>query len=71
MVSEQLPGRITPDATDRPFTAIVTTHADGGWLSILKLGEGATLNKWFPDEEGARRYPDELAAWLSWRNGTR
>ena len=68
MAIEQLPECETTDGTDSPFTAIFTANADGGWLTVLKLGDGATLSRWFPDEEDARRYPDELTAWLNGRN---
>ena len=65
MSSDQSQRSVTPDFTHPAFTAVVTPNPDGGWLTILTLRDGATLSKWFQDEERARRYPDELAGWLN------
>ena len=36
----------------------------GGWIIEIVLGDGATVSKWFPDAESARRYPLDLQIWL-------
>lgn len=36
----------------------------GGWIIEIVLGDGATVSKWFPDAESARRYPLDLQTWL-------
>ena len=47
-----------------PFSAHVAPDADSGWLTVIVLHDGASVSKWFEDEDDARRYPIELAAWL-------
>jgi hypothetical protein len=46
------------------FSAHVTAHPGGGWITVVVLGDGASVSKWFPAEAEARHYPDELIAWL-------
>ena len=53
------------DLTHPSFSASVEPNRDGGWLTVVNLGDGASLTKWFPSQDEARRYPDELAAWLN------
>ena len=45
------------------YTA-VRPYGHGGWVSEVRLGDGASVSKWFATEEEARRYPRELAQWL-------
>ena len=65
MSTEQRPPLAHSDATHSMFTASVEPNRDGGWLTTVNLGEGASLTKWFPSKDEAQRYPDELAQWLS------
>ena len=52
----------------RPFTTSICSEPDsGGWITVVNLGEGATLSRWFEDQDQAERYGDELEAWLSRR----
>lgn len=44
--------------------ASVQPNHDGGWLTTVNLGDGASLTKWFASHDEALRYPEELAAWL-------
>ena len=45
------------------YTA-VRPHGRSGWVSEVRLGDGASVSKWFATEDEARRYPRELAEWL-------
>jgi hypothetical protein len=49
------------------FAASISATPDGRWVTRIDLGAGASLSRLFPDEEQARRYPEELAAWLGRR----
>ena len=69
MANEQSHASMHLTVTERPFSAGVRPNPDGGWLAEVHLSDGATLTKWFPQEEDARRYPDELADWLRHRRG--
>jgi hypothetical protein len=51
-------------ASAEPFSAHVAPDAEGGWLTVILLHDGASVSKWFEDEDAARRYPIELEAWL-------
>jgi hypothetical protein len=42
----------------------VTHGSHGGWVTTIDLGEGASVSRWFPEEQDAHRYPQELAEWL-------
>ena len=67
MATERLPAPIRDTASlVAPFDAVIRADLEG-WVTIIDLGKGATLSKWFPDEEHARRYPVELMSWLSRR----
>ena len=46
------------------LSASVQPNRDGGWLTTVSLGDGASLTKWFASQDEALRYPEELAAWL-------
>jgi hypothetical protein len=52
------------EMTQCGFSASVEPNQDGGWLTVVNLGDGASLTKWFASQDEAQRYPDELAAWL-------
>jgi hypothetical protein len=56
----------TSERRDR-LAASITATADGRWLTRIDLGGGASLSRLFPDEEQARRYPEDLVAWLGQR----
>jgi hypothetical protein len=47
------------------FSASIRPNRDGGWLTVVHLGDGASLTKWFPSQDEAKRYPGELAEWLA------
>ena len=46
------------------FTTSVTPTTRGDWMTVVNLDHGITLSKLFDCEDAARRYGDELAAWL-------
>ena len=50
-----------------PFVVDVRPDANGGWLTEIKLGDGASLTRWFADPKDAYEYPHELASWLKGR----
>ena len=52
------------DSTPTQFATSVEARADGQWLAVVSLGEGASVCKLFDSELDARQYGDELAAWL-------
>jgi hypothetical protein len=52
----------------RLFTASVIAGPVSGWVAVIDLGDGARVSHWFEEEEDARHYPDELAAWLAERS---
>lgn len=39
----------------------------GKWVTVVDLGDGMTLRKFFDREDDARGYGDELAGWLRGR----
>jgi hypothetical protein len=49
--------------TRLPFMAWVKPK-DEGWVTTIDLGVGAVLSRWFEDEQQARAFPLEFAAWL-------
>lgn len=56
-----------PLSRDREHGAALSARVrqdEGGWIVDIVLGDGATLSKWFPDAESARRYPTDLRSWL-------
>jgi hypothetical protein len=65
MANEHPPKSVQPETTSARFSASVQPNHDGGWLIVVNLGEGASLTKWFASQDEARRYPDELAKWLT------
>ena len=65
MANVQRPPSAHSDQTPATFSASVEPNRDGGWLTVVNLGEGASLTKWFPSKDEAQRYPDELAQWLN------
>jgi hypothetical protein len=65
MIHEQPQHPVSAKVTVRPFSHSVTVHPDGGWLIVVDLSEGVTLSKWFPHEQDAYCYAEQLAAWLS------
>jgi hypothetical protein len=60
------PSRLHAAATQPPttFTTTVKPNGRGEWLTVVDLGDGICLSKLFAKEDAARRYGDELAAWL-------
>ena len=64
MANGQQPPFSHPDTTHATFSASVEPNRDGGWLTVVNLGEGASLTKWFASKDEAQRYPVELAEWL-------
>ena len=46
-------------------STMVRPHGRGGWITEVRLGDGASVAKWFATEVEARRYPRELAEWLA------
>lgn len=60
------PRQVHPAATQPPttFTTTVEPTARGEWLTVVDLGDGICLSKLFDQEDSARRYGAELAAWL-------
>ena len=65
MANEHPLKSVQPETTNAGFSASVQPNRDGGWLTVVNLGEGASLTKWFASQDEARRYPDELAKWLT------
>lgn len=65
MANEHATGRVQPETTTPAFSSSVRPNLDGGWLTVVNLGDGASLTKWFPSQDEARRYPNELAEWLA------
>jgi hypothetical protein len=65
MGNEHPPNQAQSGMTQPSFSCSVEPNRDGGWLTVVNLGDGASLTKWFPSKDEARKYPDELAAWLS------
>jgi|RhiMethySRZTD1v2_1073278.scaffolds.fasta_scaffold20142_4 hypothetical protein len=53
------------ETTQSGIAASVEPNRDGGWLTVVNLGDGASLTKWFPSRDEAQRYPAELVAWLN------
>lgn len=64
MADEHAHGAAQPQTT-AVFSASVQPTHDGGWITVVHLGDGLSLTKWFPSEDEAHKYPEELAAWLS------
>jgi len=56
------------ETAPQQFATSVEAKADGQWLALVHLGEGATACKLFDKESDARHYGDELAAWLATRS---
>ena len=65
MASEHQAKSAQSHTTPAAFSASVRANRDGGWLTVVNLGDGASLTKWFASKDEANRYPDELAAWLT------
>ena len=65
MANEHPAKSVQSDATSAAISASVQPNRDGGWLTVVNLGDGASLTKWFANQDEAKRYPDELAAWLT------
>ena len=65
MAMEHPPLHTQGEMTRSRFSASVEPNRDGGWLTVVNLGDGASLTKWFQNQDEAERYPTELAAWLS------
>lgn len=59
----------TADSASRPeqFKTSVEAKADGHWLAVVNLGDGASVSKLFDSRFEALHYGDELAAWLATR----
>ena len=65
MANEHSTRSTQSDTTTPAFSASVRPNRDGGWLTVVNLGDGTSLTKWFSSQDEARRYPDELAEWLT------
>ena len=65
MANEQPPKSMQSPTTNSELSASIQPNRDGGWLTVVHLGDGASLTKWFASQDEAQRYPDELAAWLT------
>ena len=65
MANEHATGPVQPETTPHAFSASVRPNRDGGWLTVVNLGDGASLTKWFPSQDEANRYPEELSNWLT------
>ena len=65
MANEHTTGPLQPDTTPPAFSASVRPNLDGGWLTVVNLGDGASLTKWFQSQDEANSYPNELANWLA------
>jgi hypothetical protein len=59
------PSGVDTSTATATFSASVQRNRDGGWLTVVQLGDGATLTKWFSSQDEAERYPGELAEWLA------
>jgi hypothetical protein len=68
MANEHATRSVQSQTTPLGFSASVEPNRDGGWLTVVNLGDGASLTKWFASQDEARKYPDELAAWLTRRS---
>jgi hypothetical protein len=55
------------DSPEQQFTTSVEAKADGQWLAVVNLGEGASVCKLFDNEVDALHYGEELSAWLASR----
>jgi len=49
------------------FKTAIEAKADGQWLAVVSLFDGATVSKLFDSRFEALHYGDELAAWLATR----
>ena len=49
------------------FKTSVEAKADGQWLAVVSLFDGASVSKLFDSRFEALHYGDELAAWLATR----
>ena len=65
MASEHPTRPVESGTTTPEFSASIHPNRDGGWLTVVNLGDGASLTKWFPSQDEATRYPGELAEWLA------
>ena len=65
MANEHPAKSVQSHTTPETFSASVQPNRDGGWLTVVNLGDGASLTKWFASQDEAKQYPDELAAWLT------
>jgi hypothetical protein len=64
-MADEHPTTAVESDTTPAFSASIRPNHDGGWLAVVHLGDGASLTKWFSSQDEAKRYPDELAAWLA------
>jgi hypothetical protein len=66
MQDDQRRRQVHSAATQPPttFTTSVAPTDRGEWLTIVELGDGVSLTKLFDEEDEARRYGADLAAWL-------
>jgi hypothetical protein len=67
MANEHSRSVMSSAGIQQELSASVTENPDGGWITRVELGDGASLSKWFDDQTDARSYADELAAWLATR----
>ena len=49
------------------FKTSVEAKADGQWLAVVNLFDGASVSKLFDERVEALHYGEELAAWLATR----
>jgi hypothetical protein len=65
--SEPKSGAVDIGARQEQFKTSVEAKADGQWLAVVNLGDGASVSKLFDTRFEALHYGDELAAWLATR----
>lgn len=65
--SEPNSGAVNLGSRQQQFKTSVEAKADGRWLAVVNLGDGASVSKLFDSRFEALHYGDELAAWLATR----
>lgn len=65
--SEPDSGRAETVSSSEQFKTSVEAKADGRWLAVVSLGDGASVSKLFDSRFEALHYGDELADWLATR----
>ena len=60
-------GAVVSASRPEQFKTSVEAKADGQWLAVVNLGDGASVSKLFDSRFEALHYGDELAEWLATR----